>query len=143
MAAVAKKAVAQAPAKAKKFEIPKKLAQAADMLYTKRLERLALQKQVDEIAKQEGLLREHLINNLPKSAAQGVSGQVASARIETKDIPQVSDWPKFYAYIIKEKAFDLLQRRVNETAIQERLDAKKKVPGITIFKAVKVSSTKV
>jgi hypothetical protein len=54
----------------------------------------------------------------------------------------VADWVKFYAYVRRNAAFELLQRRLNESAIKERLDDKKPVPGVTIFNAKKVSCTK-
>jgi hypothetical protein len=141
--ATAKTAAKKPAAKKAAFKIPKTLGACADLLYTTREERLALQKQIDELAERESMLKEHVINNLPKSNATGVSGKVANVRVETKTIPQVQDWEKFYQYISKNKAFDLLQRRVNDKAIQERWEAKKTVAGVGTFDVVKVSCTKV
>ena len=142
----AKKTAKATASKAKKFVIPKKLAQVADLLYTTRQRRLEVQKEVDALAKQEGLLREHLIDNLPKSEASGVSGSVANAKIEKKTVWQVGDWGKFQKYIQKTGEFELLGRAVSQTALQERFEAAKnkmKVPGVVPFEAIKVSCTKV
>ena len=125
-----------------KFKIPKALGACADLLYETKNKRLAAQKVVDELAKQESLLKEHLINTLPKGEASGVAGKVARVSIGTKEVPQVEDWDKLYAYIKKTGSFDLLQRRLSEGSVTERLDAKVKVPGIKLFKATTVSLNK-
>jgi hypothetical protein len=142
MAVAAKKTAV----KTAKFVIPKKLAKVADLLYTTRQRRLEVQKQVDELAKQEGLLREHLIEHLPKSEASGVSGEVANAKVEKKTVWQVGDWSKFQKYVQKTGEFDLLGRSVSQPALQARYEEAKnkmKVPGIVAFEAIKVSCTKV
>ena len=55
---------------------------------------------------------------------------------------QVQDWEAFYKYVAKEGAFDLLQRRVNDSAYRARLDDQIKVPGVEPFGVVKLSITK-
>lgn len=127
-------AVAEKP----KFKAPKTLAEAADRLYTLRQERLALQKQVDSLSAHESFLSEHLINNLPKSNASGIAGKVANARIESKEIPRVEDWPALYAYVMKTAkknpgVWGLLQRRVSEGTVKELWAEGVKVPGVTRF----------
>lgn len=129
--------------KLEKFTIPKKLGAVADELYTLRQRRLELQKVVDELESREKALKEHVINNLPKSDAKGISGSVANVRVENDEIPQVKDWDKFYAYVKKTNAFDLLQRRLNPKAVTDRWADKKKVPGVESFTVTKVSCTKV
>lgn len=127
----------------KKFKVPKTLAQCADLAYELRERRLAVSKQADNIEVAEKLLKEHLIQNLPKSEASGVAGKTARAKIEKKDVPRVADKKKLLAHIKKTGDFDLLQAAINTAAVQERWDAKKKVPGVESFTVVKVSLTKV
>lgn len=121
----------------------KKLAVAADKLYTIREKRLALQKEVDLLQAEETTLKDYLINNLPKSEATGVTGKLARVTIVLKPIPQVKDWDKFYAYVKKHNAFELLQRRLGETAIKERWEAGANIPGVEKFNATTVSINKV
>jgi hypothetical protein len=130
-------------AKAKPFVPPKQLAQCADLLYTTRQDRLALEKEVEALKARETTLREHLIENLPKSQASGVSGRVANAKIETKEIPQVKDWDLFYKHVKRTGDFELMQRRLSDAAVKERWEAGKKVPGVEVFTATVVSCTKV
>jgi hypothetical protein len=47
-----------------------------------------------------------------------------------REVPNVVDWQKLYDTIIKDRAFDLLQRRVSSTAWRARLEAGDTVPGV-------------
>lgn len=123
--------------------IPKTLGACADTLYATREQRLTEQKDVAALGDYEKAIKEHLIAVLPKSDARGVSGKVAKATIVTKTIPIVEDWDAFYKYVKKTGQFELLQRRLNDAAVQERWEAGKKIPGVGVFNAVSVSVTKV
>lgn len=128
------KATAQA-SKTAGFVLPKSLAVCADMAYTLRQDRYALQKQIDEMQKKETALTEHLINNLPKSDASGVRGKVAWATIKDKEVVELvgteqDRFSKVYDYILKNGRKDpgvwsLLQRRVGDAAAKELIAAGK------------------
>lgn len=124
------------------FKIPKTLGACADLLFETRAKRLALQKDVDKLQEQESAVREHIINTLPKSEASGVAGKLCRVTVTTKVVPQVKDWDLFYKYVQKTKQFDLLQRRLADTAIKERWEAGKKVDGVEAFTAVTLSVNK-
>ncbi|OQW33960.1 MAG: hypothetical protein A4E20_12080 [Nitrospira sp. SG-bin2] len=129
-------------AAAKPIKLPKTMGACADLLYETREKRLAAQKIVDELAKQEAAVREHIINNLPKSDT-GASGKRARVSVVTKQVPQVKDWDKFYAHVKKTGQFELMQRRLADTAIRERWDNGKQVPGVEAFGVVSVSLNKI
>jgi hypothetical protein len=115
------------------FAVPKVLAQIPDLLHEIRERRLAMQKDVEALAKQEHQLEEELISKLPKSDATGISGQLYRCSIETKRKASVADWDKVYDYVIKNRAkggFALLQRRISEAAVKEIWDAGREVPGV-------------
>lgn len=126
---------------AKAVVLPKSLAAVADLMYETREKRYALQKEVEALENIESMCSERLISELPKSKAEGITGKIANAQVVTKEVPTVKDWAKFHAYILRNKALDLLQRRINEKAVQLRWDDKKKVPGVEPFNVVKVSLT--
>ena len=130
------------PKKEKPFVVPKTLGMCADLAYTLRQKRLDAQREVDKIAEQERELKEHIIRNLPKSNAEGITGKVACAKITLKQVPTVTDWDKFYKYLFRTKDPALLQKRIGEEAIKERWDAKKNVPGVEAFDVVTISLTK-
>lgn len=125
-----------------KFKIPKNMAEVADLAYQLREERLRVQKETEAIGKLETRLKEHLIQNLPKSAASGVSGKVANAKIVKEVVPHIDDKKKFLAHVKKTGDFSLITAGMNPAAIKERWENKKKVPGIGEFTIVKVSLTK-
>lgn len=124
------------------FKFPKALGACADLVYSLRQERLAAQKVVDALEEKEKALREHIINTLPKSEATGAAGKLARVTVVTKDVPQVKDWEKFYAYVKRHNAWDLMQRRLATAAVTERWEAGKEVPGVEAFQAVTLSINK-
>ncbi len=130
------------PAKTKEVKLPKAMGACADLLFTTNQTRKDLEKQVADLKKQETTIKEHIIQSLPKDEASGVTGKVGKVRVISKDVPQVEDWDKVYKYIVKNKAFELIQRRLSNPAVQERWDAKKKIPGIGTFKTITVSLSK-
>ena len=123
------------------YKFPKSMAACADLLSVYRQERLDADKAAAELKSRESALVEHIINNVDKASA-GAVGKNFTVRVVTKDKPVVKDWSKFYAYVQKHGAFELLQKRLGEKAIEERIDAGKKIPGVGSFTAVTVSLTK-
>lgn len=126
----------------KSTPLPPGLATAADKIYLLREQRYKLQKQVDAIEAKESELRDYIINNLPKSRAEGVTGRIAHVEIKRKNVPQAKDWGKIWKYIFKTKDDSLLQKRLNESAINERWEKNKVVPGVEAFMAISLSITK-
>jgi hypothetical protein len=125
-----------------KIKLPKTLAECADALYKTRAKRLAFAKQLEAFKALEGALREHLIAQLPKGKASGISGKVARATIEVVPIPVISDFDEFMKHVSKTKGYDLVQRRINEAAVKLRWENNKTVPGIGRFMDKRVSLEK-
>ncbi len=126
-----------------KYKFPKTMGSCADRLYELRQKRLEMQKEVDAVAAEETALKNYIIETLPKSEASGVAGKLARVTVVTKTIPQVKDWDAFYKYVKKTGQFDLMQRRITDSAIKERWEAGKEIPGVEHFNAVSVSINKV
>lgn len=134
------------------LKIPKSFGQCADMLHDLREARLSAQKLVDAFAEQESALKNHIIDKLPKGDT-GAVGSHHKVKVITEEAPRIGDDTKFYAWVAKEKAFDVLQRSLNAKAVRDRMEAqpvlnkkdgtRKPLPGIDMFKVVKVSLTKV
>lgn len=125
------------------MKTPKTIGEAADLLYKTKAKRLAKQKEVEALEAEEVQLKEYIIKTLPKSNASGVAGRVARVTVTTKEVVQVEDWPKFYKYVKANDAWDLLQRRVAPKAVEDRLEADEKIPGVKLFKLPTVSLNKV
>lgn len=130
------------------FTPPKSLAACADQLYSTREHRLALQKEADALAAQEAVLREHIINNLPKSNATGIAGRVARATIETKTVYQAKDWDAIHAYILKHQkknpgVWALMNKALNAKTLKELAEAGTLVDGVESLDVKVVSLSKV
>lgn len=126
-----------------KYKFPKAMGACADKLYELKNKRLSIQKLVEELQAEETALKNHIIDNLPKSEASGVTGKLARVTVVTKEIPQTQDWDALYRHIKKTGGFELLQRRLAVAAVKERWEEGKEVPGIGHFTVVDVSINKV
>jgi hypothetical protein len=102
-----------------------------------------LQAEVKALEERESALREHIIQELPKSQAGGIAGKIARATITKKVVPRVTDWEAFEKFCLKQKTIGYLQRRVNDSMVSEMWDNKKTVPGVEPYQTVGVSLNKV
>lgn len=125
------------------FKKAKTAGQRADFLYKADEKRLAEGKKVEAMKKFVTKLEQWFIQELPDTDATGVAGKVARVQIKQKERPSVMDWDKFYDYIRKNRAFELLNRAVNTKAVKERWESGKQVPGVEKFAYKDVSVTKV
>ena len=122
--------------------MPKTLGACADMFYDLRNQRLTVERQAAEIGRDEAALKDHIIRLLPKDDATGVRGKVAQASIDTKKKPTPEDWTKIRKFIKRTGDFDLLQRRLNDKAVESRWEAGEEIPGVGSFNVVTLSCTK-
>ncbi len=108
-----------------------------------REERLALQRQVDNLAKNEAIFKSNLIDKLNE---QGLAA-AASARFMVKytmtDKPIAGNWEEIYQYIKENDAYDLLQRRLGEAAVRARWEDGITIPGVQTFPVDKLTVSKV
>jgi hypothetical protein len=125
-----------------KFKIPKTLGACVDKLYRLRGEKSEATKKVKMLEEQINAVKAHLIEELPRADANGISGKVAKGELTKKKVGTVKNWDRFYAYIRRHKAHHLMQRRVSNTALNEVWEGGKKVPGVEPFTVIDVSCTK-
>ncbi len=123
---------------------PKSMGACADLYYNMREERLAADKAAKALKAEETRLMDYIIDNLDKNST-GAAGKHHRVQVVTKQKLRIlpEKWQDFFAYVSKNKAYDLLQKRVSEDALAARLAAGKTVPGVETFHAVTVSLTKV
>lgn len=124
------------------MKFPKTIGACIDTLYQLRQKRGGIERQADVIKEKEGELEKHILDTFTKTDLDGARGKLAVAGIAQSTVPTVKDWDKLYAYIKKEGAFDLLQRRVSSSAYCERLDVEEVVPGVEPFTLIKLSLKK-
>lgn len=109
------------------------LSSLIDAFGAARDERLAADKVAEKLKEKEGLLKEVIIQELRASESSGSSGKAFGVNLKKKDKIVSNDWLAFYAYIKEHDAFDLLHKRITESAVQLRLDDGQTVPGIELF----------
>jgi hypothetical protein len=114
-----------------------KLGKLCDRLYQAQQRRLERQREADaEIAglkAVEDKLTETIINGFSDQDLKNAGGDLCTVSVGLYVAPRVADWPAFYAYIKKQNAFELLERRPARAACRERWDAKVAIPGVEQF----------
>jgi hypothetical protein len=125
-------------------KLPKSMGKCADLYYDAKQARLAADRAAAELKAEEERIKNHIIDNLKKDDT-GAAGQHHRVQVVRKWKPRVDaeKWPQFYAWVSKNKAFDMLQKRISDDAVRERMAVGKKIPGVTKFDYVDVSLTKV
>lgn len=112
-----------------------RLAELADRLEDIEAGKKAVQREYDA-------LEANLLETLPKSELDGATGTKAVVRIARTVVPNAEDWEAIYAYVKKNGAWELLQRRLSATACRERWEAGKTIPGIDQFTKVSLRLSK-
>ena len=119
------------------------LAAIVDELWTTREKRLKIFKTAEDLKKKETDLRAEIVAELGKAKASGISGKKARVELVSKTVPDVVDWDSLYKHIVKTKSFDLLGRSVSRTAVAERWEAGKAIPGVESTTFAELSLKKV
>lgn len=107
---------------------PPTVAVLITQMATIRDERKALDKQSDDLKAQYDELQTQLIAQLKAQGLDRGATSDYSATISTAENFSVIDWDKFMAYVAKNKAFHLVQRRVSAPAVREVGQLKGAIP---------------
>lgn len=121
----------------------KKLKMLARGYSATRERRLAMQKDVDAKHATEKSYRDDLLALLQKKEQQGITVDFYNYIEKETEEPTLKNPAKLFKHIKKTGEFDLLQRRLNTTAIKQRWEEGKKVPGVKKFPVKTLSVTKV
>ena len=113
------------------MKMPTTIGATIDALWKIVEERKALSAADKALSEQEQILRDHLQNNFAEVGLEGAKGKFAAVAIKHQTVADVTDWDEFYKYIAKNKAWECLQKRPGITALRERWDAGKVVPGVS------------
>jgi hypothetical protein len=113
-----------------------------DLLYMKRAERLNKQHEVEAMEAEEKVIREKIISMLEEQGLGMGGGGTATASITRRVVASPVDWQAIHTYIKENDAFDLLQKRINDTAYRDRLEQGEVVPGCEPYTVVGLSLVK-
>lgn len=137
-----KKPLANAPRIERKDPEQLTLADLIDNLYRIKERRTALNRQSEELKVEEMLFQDLIIKALQGRQATAAQGKVARAELRLKMVPTVVDWDTLYEHITKTQSWDLIHRRVTETAVRARWEQGDNVPGVDRTDVWAISLTK-
>lgn len=126
-----RKAVESTPAKDRNAKIKQRHKLESD--------RKKLSGQLKALEEQISALDTELIESLQNSQEEQVkiTGGVG-IKLVSSTVPTVKDWDAFYAWIKKNNAFWMLERRPSVTGYRDTLAAGKAVPGVESFTKIKL-----
>jgi hypothetical protein len=104
-----------------------------DALFELREKKRKLEASIKDLEGQASLIEERLMESMDKDGIDKMTGRKASVSISTTTVANVEDWDAFLAFVYKNKAGHLLQRRVSDPAWREMVEIKKAVPGTQPF----------
>ena len=109
------------------------LGKLADQLYAKRIERLAADKIAANLKSEESQLQSQLISEMESNDLSSIGGQNCIIKRTVKQRAIAADWQAIYGYITEHDAFDLLHKRLTDSAVLLRKDDGIEVPGVSLM----------
>jgi len=97
-------------------------------LHARRTERLKLNNRAAILEQEEKNIQALLLKN---GVPAGIYGNLALSS-KFKDVPKCDDWTQLHNYVIANNAPELLQKRLTESAVMERINAGEHIPGISL-----------
>ncbi len=111
----------------------KSLGAEIDALYALREKKRGLEAQAKEVEAEAAEIEARLMETLDAQGLAKATGSKASVSTTSTIAANVLDWDSFLAYVYKNKAGHLLQRRVSDPSWREAVELKGSVPGTEPF----------
>lgn len=112
---------------------PMTIGALADTLYAKREAKRSLEAQIKELDEEIKDLTEAAMAAMDAQNTTKAEGRKASLSISSNVVANVVDWDLVWPWVAKNKAFYMIQKRMNDTSYRELLDMGKSVPGVQPF----------
>lgn len=122
-------------------KMPSKIGDLIDLGWAIKMERMVLENEAAKLKQAENFMKNFLLKSFGKEKIGQSVGTKGKANLHPKSIPQAKDWRKVQAWIKKTGRFDIMQRRLNEKAVNDTFEAKQTIPGIEFFKMTAISFT--
>jgi len=90
------------------------------------------------------MIETEIRDRFKKGTLEGAEGKLARVSLKTVTGPQLKNWDKLAAFVLKNKAPELFQRRISKQAWLDWLDDRKQrpIPGISKYEEIRLSVTK-
>lgn len=89
-----------------------------------------LNKEVDRLAEDGERIRVFLLAAMDAQGLSALGGHIASVSVKVKSVPRPADWGAIYEHIQRTGEFDLLHRRLADTAVRTRWQHGENIPGV-------------
>lgn len=101
-----------------------------------RAEKAAVQAELKEANEMEEEAERAILDAMDAAGVEAVKNGDAHVRKTITQQPQLENYEDFMDYVLKNDAFDMLQKRLSAPAVRERWEAGEVVPGVTAFTKV-------
>ena len=122
---------------------PKEVSALADKWWLQQAKRLAAKHKMEELEKIEVALKTGLLAALEKEGISSIGGKKVHVTLKRRVKPAVGNWQELYDYIQKTGEFDLLQKRLTESAVSDRWEDEVEIPGVYPLEVAEISYSKV
>lgn len=95
--------------------------------------RLAQEKAMAKEKEQEDKYKAELIGRMVGTGEHALSNETQQVVLNRKEKAVAKDWPKIWAYVEEQGAWDLIARRLNDVAVKERWLVGNTIPGVDKF----------
>lgn len=85
---------------------------------------------LDEESKKMKVAEDGILDKLTAAGVESGKYGPYNVVVSRKSVPRCTDWPNFYAYVKQTNSFDMLHKRLTETAVMARIEAGEYVPGL-------------
>ena len=109
------------------------LGKLADRLDAARIARLAADKIAASLKSDETELKTLLITEMEGAGLSSVGGKIAVINRSIRTRAIAGDWPLIHEYIRENDAFDLLHKRLTDSAIILRKEDGVDIPGVSLM----------
>jgi hypothetical protein len=104
-----------------------------------RAQRLAKDAEVKEIKEFEEVLKDAIISKYREQGLKALGASNGVVKMSILIEPVAQDWIPVWEYIKETGAFDLLHKRLTNTAVKERWEAGVEIPGVGRVEVYKLS----
>jgi len=105
----------------------------ADRLDDARTKRLAADKTAASLKSDENELKTQLITEMETAGLSSAGGKVAVINRSIRTRAIAGDWSEIHEYVRKNDAFDLLHKRLTDSAVLLRRDDGILIPGVSLM----------
>jgi hypothetical protein len=102
--------------------LPNSIGAMADLYADVRDLRLGMEKAADAVKERETEIHKMILSALLESPDSGAAGEKYRVQLVKKTFYNAKDWPAFHAFVRENGMFELLQKRLSDTAVKDLME---------------------